>query len=115
MSLSHWSYEGVAPSVTFGSVGSGLEMNLAYANSWLFPAIFTAWLSPIWINIPYFVFFGVRPTRPPPSKTLASQLAYKQWSRNQRGLFVMMHCESLNQKNGICGQGRHYESVCPVP
>jgi hypothetical protein len=35
-SLGHWLYEGVAPSVTFGSVGSDLEMNLAYANSGCF-------------------------------------------------------------------------------
>jgi hypothetical protein len=48
-SLSHWLYEGVAPGVRFGSVGSDLEMNLAYANYWLFLAIFVAaWLSPIW-------------------------------------------------------------------
>jgi hypothetical protein len=73
-SLSHWIYEGVAPSVTFGSVGSDLEMNLAYANSWLFPAVFTAaWLSPIWVYTAYLVFSRLRATRPAPLETLASQ------------------------------------------
>jgi hypothetical protein len=73
-SLSHWLYEGVASSVTFGSVGSDLEMNLAYANSWLFLAIFAAgWLSPIWIYVVSMVFSRLRATRPPPSKIRASQ------------------------------------------
>jgi hypothetical protein len=57
-SLGHWLYEGVAPSVTFGSVGSDLEMNLAYANYWLFPAVFTAaWLSPIWAYVVCWGYF----------------------------------------------------------
>jgi hypothetical protein len=73
-SLIHWLYEGVAPNVTFGSVGSDLEMNLAYANSWLFPAVFAAgWLSPIWIYILYSMFCRLRATRPSPIKTLASR------------------------------------------
>lgn len=73
-SLGHWLYAGVAPSATFGSVGSDLEMNLAYANSWLFPAIFTAaWLSPIWIYIVSIVFSRLRATRRPPFETLATQ------------------------------------------
>jgi hypothetical protein len=73
-SLCHWLYEGVAPLATFASVGSDLEMNLAYANSWLFPALFTAaWLSPIWIYLVYFVFFRHRATRSPASRTLASR------------------------------------------
>jgi hypothetical protein len=72
-SLSHWLYEGVAPSVTFGSVGSDLEMNLAYANSWVFPAVFTgAWLSPIWVYIVYLAFSRLR-ARPSPLKTITSQ------------------------------------------
>jgi hypothetical protein len=74
-SLSHWLYAGLAQGVTFGSVGSDLEMNLTYANSWLFPAIFTAaWLSPIWIYIAY-AFSRLRTTRHDslPLKTLASQ------------------------------------------
>jgi hypothetical protein len=71
-SLSHWLYEGVAPTVTFGSVSSDLEMNLAYANSWLFPALIAAaWVSPIWIYILYSVFTRIV-ARPPPSKTLIS-------------------------------------------
>jgi hypothetical protein len=73
-SLGHWFYEGIASSVTFGSVGSDLEMNLAYANSWLFPTVFTAaWLSPIWIYILHSVFSRLRATTPPPLKRLASQ------------------------------------------
>jgi len=73
-SLGHWLYEGVAPSVIFGSVGSDLEMNLAYANSWLSPVVFTAtWLSPIWICVVSIVFSRLRATRRPPSKTLASR------------------------------------------
>jgi hypothetical protein len=73
-SLGHWLYEGVASSVTFGSVGSDLELNLAYANSWLFPPLFTAaWLSPIWVYIAYLAFSRLRATRPPPPKTLASR------------------------------------------
>jgi hypothetical protein len=73
-SLIHWLYEGVAPNVTFGSVGSDLEMNLSYSNYWLFLAVFAAaWLSPIWIYILYSMFSRLRATRPQPTKTLASQ------------------------------------------
>jgi hypothetical protein len=73
-SLGHWLYEGAAPSVTFGSVGSDFEMNLAYANSWFFPAIFgAAWLSPIWVYILYSVFSRLRATRPSPINTLTSR------------------------------------------
>jgi hypothetical protein len=75
-SLSHWLYAGIASGVTFRSVGSDLEMNLTYANSWSFPAIFTAaWLSPIWIYIAYFVFSRLRTTerKSSPPKTLARQ------------------------------------------
>jgi hypothetical protein len=73
-SLAHWLYEGVAPTVTFGNVGSDLEMNLAYANSWSFPAIFTAaWLSPIWIYVVYLVFSRLRASTPSPLETTASQ------------------------------------------
>jgi hypothetical protein len=48
-SLSHWLYAGVVPSVAYANTWSDLEMNLTYAWSWLFPALFLAtWLSPIW-------------------------------------------------------------------
>jgi hypothetical protein len=64
-SLSHWLYEGVAPSVTFGSVGSDLEMNLVYANSWFFLAIFVAaWLSPLWGYIAFRLFRTLKRDRP---------------------------------------------------
>jgi len=64
-SLSHWLYEGVAPSVTFGSVGSDLEMNLAYANSWSFLAIFVAaWLSPFWGYVAFRLFRTLKKDRP---------------------------------------------------
>jgi hypothetical protein len=48
-SLSHWLYAGVVPSATYANTWSDLEMNLTYAWSGLFPALFLAtWLSPIW-------------------------------------------------------------------
>jgi hypothetical protein len=51
-SVSHWLYAGVIPSAAFSNTWSDLEMNLTYAWSWLFPALFVAtWLSPIWAFI----------------------------------------------------------------
>jgi len=56
-SLSHWLYAGVVPTVTFANTWSDLEMNLTYAWSWLFPALFLAtWLSPIWAFIALKVY-----------------------------------------------------------
>jgi hypothetical protein len=51
-SASHWLYSALAPSTLFGKTGADLEMNLTYAWSSLFPAIFLlAWVSPIWALI----------------------------------------------------------------
>ena len=51
-SLGHWLRSGVVPSVAFRNVGAGLEMNLTYAASLLFPVVFVAaWLSPLWAYV----------------------------------------------------------------
>jgi hypothetical protein len=51
-SLSHWLYSGFIPLAGYGKTWPDLEMNLTYAWSSLFPAIFLAtWLSPIWAFI----------------------------------------------------------------
>jgi hypothetical protein len=51
-SLSHWLYCGVVSSTAFANTWSDLEMNLTYAWSWLFPALFlVTWVSPIWAFI----------------------------------------------------------------
>jgi hypothetical protein len=56
-SLSHWLYAGVIPSAAYANIWSDLEMNLTYAWSWLFPALFLAtWLSPIWAFIAFKVY-----------------------------------------------------------
>jgi hypothetical protein len=56
-SLSHWLYAGVIPSAAYANTWSDLEMNLTYAWSWLFPALFLAtWLSPIWAFIAVKVY-----------------------------------------------------------
>ena len=48
-SLSHWLYSGFVPLAGYGKTWPDLEMNLTYAWSSLFPAIFLAtWLSPVW-------------------------------------------------------------------
>jgi hypothetical protein len=64
-SLGHWLYAGVAPGTTLGKVGADLEMNLAYANSWMFPALFlAAWLSPIWTYIAFQAFRKAKKNEP---------------------------------------------------
>jgi hypothetical protein len=56
-SLSHWLYAGVVPSVAFANTWSDLELNLTYAWSWLFPALFlVTWVSPIWAFIAVKVY-----------------------------------------------------------
>ena len=51
-SLSHWLYSGFVPLAAYAKTWPDLEMNLTYAWSSLFPAIFLAtWLSPIWAFI----------------------------------------------------------------
>jgi hypothetical protein len=56
-SLSHWLYSGFVPLAGYGKTWPDLEMNLTYAWSWLFPAIFLAtWLSPIWAFIALKVY-----------------------------------------------------------
>jgi hypothetical protein len=51
-SLSHWLYSGFVPFAGYEKTWPDLEMNLTYAWSSLFPAIFLAtWLSPIWAFI----------------------------------------------------------------
>jgi len=51
-SLSHWFYSGFVPLAGYGKTWPDLEMNLTYAWSSLFPAIFlVTWLSPIWAFI----------------------------------------------------------------
>jgi hypothetical protein len=51
-SLSHWLYSGFVPLAGYGKTWPDLEMNLTYAWSSLFPAVFLAtWLSPIWAFI----------------------------------------------------------------
>jgi hypothetical protein len=51
-SLGHWFYSGFVPLAGYGKTWPDLEMNLTYAWSSLFPAIFLAtWLSPIWAFI----------------------------------------------------------------
>jgi hypothetical protein len=51
-SLSHWLYSGFVPLAGYDKTWPDLEMNLTYAWSSLFPAIFLAtWLSPIWAFI----------------------------------------------------------------
>jgi hypothetical protein len=51
-SLSHWLYSGFVPLAGYEKTWPDLEMNLTYAWSSLFPAIFLAtWLSPIWAFI----------------------------------------------------------------
>lgn len=53
-SLGHWLRSGVVPSVAFRNVGAGLEMNLTYAASLLFPVVFVAaWLSPLWAYVAF--------------------------------------------------------------
>jgi hypothetical protein len=51
-SLAHWFYSGFVPLAGYEKTWPDLEMNLTYAWSSLFPAIFLAtWLSPIWAFI----------------------------------------------------------------
>jgi hypothetical protein len=51
-SLSHWLYSGFVPLAGYEKTWPDLEMNLTYAWSSFFPAIFLAtWLSPIWAFI----------------------------------------------------------------
>ena len=51
-SLGHWLYSGFVPLAGYEKTWPDLEMNLTYAWSSLFPAIFLAtWLSPIWALI----------------------------------------------------------------
>jgi len=51
-SLGHWLYSGFVPLAGYGKTWPDLEMNLTYAWSSLFPALFLAtWLSPIWAFI----------------------------------------------------------------
>jgi hypothetical protein len=51
-SLGHWLYSGFVPLAGYVKTWPDLEMNLTYAWSSLFPAIFLAtWLSPIWAFI----------------------------------------------------------------
>ncbi len=65
-SLSHWLYSGFVPLAGYEKAWPDLEMNLTYAWSWSFPAIFLAtWLSPIWAFLAlklYRVAKGGRPT-----------------------------------------------------
>lgn len=51
-SLGHWFYSGFVPLAGYSKTWPDLEMNLTYAWSSLFPAIFlVTWLSPIWAFI----------------------------------------------------------------
>jgi hypothetical protein len=56
-SLSHWLYSGFVPLAAYAKTWPDLEMNLTYAWSWSFPAIFLAtWLSPIWAFIAFKLY-----------------------------------------------------------
>jgi hypothetical protein len=56
-SLGHWFYSGFVPLAGYGKTWPDLEMNLTYAWSSLFPAIFLAtWLSPIWAFIAFKLY-----------------------------------------------------------
>jgi len=60
-SLGHWLYASVAPDAIWGKARADFEMNLTYANAWLFPIIFTvAWLPPIWSPSVFYVSRSVR-------------------------------------------------------
>jgi hypothetical protein len=64
-SLSHWLYFAVAPSTLFGKAGADLEMNLTYAWSSLFPAIFMlAWLSPVWAFVVFKAYQWAKSRKP---------------------------------------------------
>ena len=56
-SLGHWFYSGFVPLAGYEKTWPDLEMNLTYAWSPLFPAIFLAtWLSPIWALIAFKLY-----------------------------------------------------------
>jgi len=64
-SLSHWLYSGFVPLAGYEKTWPDLEMNLTYAWSSLFPAIFLAtWLSPIWAFIAFKLYRMTNRRRP---------------------------------------------------
>ena len=64
-SLIHWLYSGFVPLAGYSKTWPDLEMNLTYAWSWLFPAIFVAtWLSPIWAFIAFKVYRRANSKKP---------------------------------------------------
>lgn len=67
-SLGHWLYSGFVPSVGYAKTWPDLEMNLTYAWSWAFPAIFLGtWLSPIWAFVALKLYRRTNNRKPPDS------------------------------------------------